>query len=247
MLTHYPAKVMNWLQRHVFWQDRFKMRDRSSELGQLELHGSGAANLARSLVPNAAELTVHTMVEETDRGLMVARMLPLLGEGYLLIGAQAALDQIQVQFVESGAVEVGDTALYESLRVEAGLAGPDHELTEDYIPLEAGLWDSVSFHKGCYIGQEIIARMESRNKLAKTLVKLELQGNAAEGAPILVNGEPVGVITSLAAPFPPREGVAQVALGFIKPEYLSSQSLLAVGENIHAKIVPAALIATRQG
>lgn len=247
MLTHYPHTVMNWLQRHVFWQDRFKMRDLSGELGQLELHGYGASKIAESILPKSAELGIHRILEAAERGLIVARIPPLLEAGYLLIAPQTVLREIQTQLVESGAVKVGDAALYESLRVEAGLPGPDHELTEDYIPLEAGLWDAVSFNKGCYIGQEIIARMESRNKLAKTLTKLEIQGEVSIGAAITANGETIGVITSIAAPFPPRKGVDQVALGFIKPEFSTSEYTFSIGESAQAKIAPAALIATRQG
>ena len=56
--------------------------------------------------------------------------------------------------------------------MEAGLPEFGHELGDEYIPLEANLWNDVSFKKGCYTGQEIIARMESRQKLAKRLVGL---------------------------------------------------------------------------
>ena len=70
-------------------------------------------------------------------------------------------------------------------------------MTLDYIPLEAGLWDDVSFHKGCYTGQEIIARMESRGKLAKRLTRLRPASPVAAGAEIVANGRPGGTILSL--------------------------------------------------
>ena len=58
---------------------------------------------------------------------------------------------------------------YNVLRIRAGRPGVGHELSTDYIPLELGLWDEVSFTKGCYTGQEIIARMESRGGWRKRL------------------------------------------------------------------------------
>ena len=65
-----------------------------------------------------------------------------------------------------------------------------------YIPLEVGLWDEISFSKGCYTGQEIIARMESRGRLAKTLVKVALTSMTPAPAPIYAQGKPAGTITS---------------------------------------------------
>jgi len=55
------------------------------------------------------------------------------------------------------------------LRIEQGYGAFGRELSQEYIPLETGLLDAVSFTKGCYVGQEIIARMESRGRLAKVL------------------------------------------------------------------------------
>ena len=119
-----------------------------------------------------------------------------------------------------------------------------HELTEDYIPLEAGLWDSVSFSKGCYIGQEIIARMESRNKLAKTLVVLHFD---QPGAPLELglsvtnaSHESVGTLTSIA---PTTEG-SITALAFVKPDYAEPDTQLHAAGN-PARVVSAPLIRAR--
>jgi aminomethyltransferase len=73
------------------------------------------------------------------------------------------------------------------------------ELSTDYIPLEIGLWDEVSFSKGCYTGQEIIARMESRHKLAKTIVQLTLDQPVETPAALTLDGREVGALTSCAA------------------------------------------------
>jgi aminomethyltransferase len=96
-------------------------------------------------------------------------------------------------------------------------------LTGDYIPLEAGLWDDVSFNKGCYIGQEIIARMESRGKLAKKLMKLRPSAPVAAGATLRANGKTAGTITSAAVgPDGP------VALGYVKTAVLQEGGVLVV-------------------
>src|SRR6185295_4976010 len=85
---------------------------------------------------------------------------------------------------------------YNRLRIRAGRPGVGHELTQDYIPLELGLWDEVSFTKGCYTGQEIIARMESRGRLAKTIITVNLSAAVDAPAKLVADGHEVGMLTS---------------------------------------------------
>lgn len=244
MLTHYPATVINWLRRHIFWNDRVKLREVSAELRQWELHGPAAEALAEGVIGGAAALPLHGFVEDAARGLFVARTFPLNGAGFVLIAPPDALDTVRQALIGAGAV-LGTPEHYEALRIAAGVPGPNTELTEDYIPLEAGLWDSVSFSKGCYIGQEIIARMESRNKLAKTLVGLKLADSVGRGAALQVEGETVGVLTSTA----PAESGGAIGLGFIKPDRAVIGARLTAlpdgGDPVSAEIVPAPLIANR--
>ena len=92
------------------------------------------------------------------------------------------------------------------------------EITQDYNPLEANLGKYVSFTKGCYIGQEVLARIDSYNKLQKKLVGFIMErdrgkGKVREGAQVYVNDEAVGKITSLVYSY----GFQRlIALGYIK-------------------------------
>lgn len=245
MIANYPDVVLRWLRRHVFWQDRFQIDDQSAALGQLELHGAGAAALAEQAISGAAGLAMHHFLEDTAHQLLIARTFPLLDQGFLIVAPPAELEQLRAAWLADRRVQAADATIYERLRVAAGLPAAHHELTEDYIPLEAGLWDSVSFTKGCYIGQEIIARMESRNRLAKTLVKLQLSALVPLGTPIQAADETVGVLTSLAEPLVPQTGVAAFGLGFVKPAFAAHGTRLQVGE-ASAQVVPAALITSRE-
>ena len=76
---------------------------------------------------------------------------------------------------------------------------PAAELTDDDNPLEAGLWHSVSFEKGCYIGQETIARLNTYQGVKKRLWGLVLEKAVEPGAAILYEGKKIGKLTSVMA------------------------------------------------
>jgi aminomethyltransferase len=155
---------------------------------------------------------------------MIFRADPIAGDGYYLLIEPKNAAQLLTLLSIGGFTPIDEEA-YDYLRIEAGRPRFGRELTLDYIPLEAGLWDDVSFSKGCYTGQEIIARMESRGKLAKRLARLRPASPVAAGAEIVANGRPVGTITSAAdGPGGP------VALGYVKTGVLDEGADLTVGE-----------------
>ena len=84
---------------------------------------------------------------------------------------------------------------FEALRVEHIIPEPELVENETYI-LEAGFerLNGVDFRKGCYVGQEITARMKHKTELKKGLRRVAVQGDAAFGAPITADGKPVGTL-----------------------------------------------------
>lgn len=187
------AAVRRWLSGYIFFRDDVKLPDASAELGQLGLYGPRAGAVAGALLPGAEALAEDQLLERD--GLIVARGRPLAGDGYTVIAPAGDLAGLWAQAVAAGAAPAGEDA-YQLLRLAAGRPYAGHELTEDYIPLEADLWHAVSFSKGCYIGQEIIARMESRGKLARRLMGLRLEAPVAVGAPVTAGGAVVGAVTT---------------------------------------------------
>ena len=202
--------VRRWLAGYIFYNDKVKFEDASAELCQIGLFGVGASSVAEKLQPGAATLAENRFLDDGE--LLVWRGRPLAGNGYTLIAPIARQDALWEQVLAAGARPAGEEA-YELLRLEAGQPA-NLELTEDYIPLEANLWPAVNFNKGCYIGQEIIARMESRGKLARRLVGLRLAAPAAAGTVVRAapDGPAIGTITS-AGELP---GLGPVALAYLK-------------------------------
>jgi aminomethyltransferase len=185
--------VRRWLSGYIFFRDEVRLPDASGELGQINLYGPKAGAVADALLSGAGSLTEDHFLERED--LIVLRGRPLAGDGFTLIAPSAQIEALWARALAAGAVAAGEQA-YQWLRLAAGRPEAGHELTEDYIPLEADLWPAVDFQKGCYIGQEIIARMESRGKLARRLAGLRLDAPVAEGAEVRVAEATAGSVTS---------------------------------------------------
>jgi folate-binding protein YgfZ len=109
----------------------------------------------------------------------------------------------------------------EILRIEAGQPRYGVDMDETNIVTEAGLDESVSYTKGCYVGQEIIARIHWRGHVAKKLAGLLFmdEGEVERGAKITAaDGKEIGRVTS--ATFSPRLA-RTVALAYVKYDYLA--------------------------
>ena len=177
--------------------------------------------------PHAAELLGGPELEEhetraTDVGgttaIAVGVRLPVAG--YDLIGPADELLEIRKDLIGAGAVPAGFHA-YETVRIEAGTPRFGLDITPDNFPAEAGILErAVSFSKGCYPGQETVARMHYRGHPNRALHRFIVEGEPPQpGTPILQNDKQVGRITSV-APLPVAGQT--LALGYLhrnaKPE-----------------------------
>jgi tRNA-modifying protein YgfZ len=108
---------------------------------------------------------------------------------------------------------------YEVARIEAGVPGMGTELTERTIPAEAGIVDrTASFTKGCYTGQELVARIDSRGgNVPRHLRGLILDGVAPAEAEVEVDGKAVGTLTSVATRGPGAVALAYIGRGVDVP------------------------------
>ncbi len=202
--------VRRWLAGYIFYNDRVKFEDASNALHQFEIHGPQASVIAGTLLPGAPSLAENHFIENEDVLVWRSRPLARRGQAYTVIAPPEQLNAVWETAMVAGATTAGEAA-YQLLRIAAGVPG-EAELTEDYIPLEANLWPAVSFTKGCYTGQEIIARMESRGKLARRLCGIKLNAPVSIGAEVRVNETLAGRVTS--ATLLPDLG--PVALAYLK-------------------------------
>jgi aminomethyltransferase len=225
-----PA-IAGHLRKNIFFNDKVKLEDATATLGQLALYGPRAAALLGALGLPGAELPAHGIVMTgwRDQPLYLART-PALDGGLWLIALPAALAELGAALRDAGAHPL-DEATHEVLRVEAGQGAYGRELSLEYIPLETGLWHAVSFTKGCYVGQEIIARMESRGRLAKSLRGLRFAEppplSPEAHAPVArldAGGKEAGDLTSIVES--PRYGL--IGLAYVRTAHAEPGTRLAV-------------------
>jgi aminomethyltransferase len=169
---------------------------------------------AQAVFGDKVLLPADNKIASAEPSLHVARSTRLPFEGWLMWSEQK--DEL-TQFVnESGALLLDDET-YNILRIEAGVPVAGLELTEDVNPWEAGLNELISLHKGCYNGQEIVARLNTYQKVKQKLLGLKLQTPLPMGtrADFKVEGRSAGFLTSSA--HSPRFG--PIGLGFVRTDW----------------------------
>lgn len=232
-----PLRAM--LQRNIFFNDDAALVPLNDETAAFALHGPHADAIAEALHPGARALPVlHRLSAQiADTPIVLTRRKPYVGGHWALIVPADGAESVWLAVLRIGeahGLRASGGLTYNTLRIRAGIPGTGRELSGDYIPLEVGLWDEVSFTKGCYTGQEIIARMESRNRLAKTLVRLTLSAYADSPAPLYAAGRPAGTLSSSVTD---PDGVVW-AMGVVK----TAQAV--VGTRLHVGAADAAVTAT---
>ena len=146
--------------------------------------------------------TVRTQLLRT-RFAAKTEIEPEEHESWLVLGGEEVLDD------RPAGDEVGEEEL-ERWRIEAGIPRWGREIDDQILPAEAGLDEThISFSKGCYPGQEPIARQRYRGKVNRKLRVLDVEGDATPGTELVLDGKKVGRITS---------AVPGVALGYVRTE-----------------------------
>lgn len=193
--------LTQYLQRNVFFGDDARVTNIATTTCEFDLHGPKADDIVNLMMSGTASLPTYHSRETilADTPVFIARRKPVSGTRWTVIAPSEAGVRVWSHIIEHGAAYgllPAGSLTFNTLRIRAGMPGVGRELSQDYIPLEVGLWDEISFKKGCYTGQEIIARMESRGRLANTIVALRLSAMVESPADVFHEGRTVGRLTS---------------------------------------------------
>lgn len=210
--------LLTWFDRFIFPMDRVEIANVTAGSAVLSVVGPEAAALLEragaqvaGLEPYGHQLaTIGGVPVRAIAGSGLARpgfMLWIDGENDDAIAGAATVWQTLQTL---GATPMG-SALWDRLQVEDGRPVPGRELTEEFNALEAGLWDAVSFDKGCYIGQETIARLDAYDGVKQCLYGFRFDGPVTAGTPLWLGEDRAGKLTSV---LPTEDGA--IALGYLR-------------------------------
>src|ERR1700761_761289 len=200
--------------------------DATEERALLSLIGPRAAEIAGTA--SLAEFANHRPRVAGTEVLAVGTR-----DGIDLFCAAADRDRLLVALTDAGAVEVSPEAV-EIVRVEAGVPRFGAEMDAATMPAEAAIVeDAISFTKGCYIGQETVARLHYKGKPNRHLRGLRLSGAAAPGAPLKLGEKEVGTLGGAVV----SPALGPIGLAIVRRE-AEPGTELAVGEDgVTAEVV----------
>jgi folate-binding protein YgfZ len=219
-------ELFNMIRRYRIGYD-VELHKRTVERGLLSLIGPEARAVAGAEdLPVQEHANVSGEVEGTNVRFVAT------DAGVDLICDAADTDALAAGLRTRGAVDV-DEAAAEVLRVEAGRPRYGVDLDETVIPQEAGLNErAVSFTKGCYVGQETVARLHYRGKPNRHLRGLRLSGPAAHGDELRLGERVVGTIgTAVVSP-----SLGPLALALVRRE-AEPGTTVAVGDGGETAVV----------
>jgi folate-binding protein YgfZ len=170
--------------------NRFRIRvkvdvdDVSGDFGAIAIRGSDSATLVSRVTPSSSHVLSAVWRDE---------------EAFDVVGPRTDIADVRDQLVAAGAV-AASAADYEAARIAAGVPRFGADIDERTIPQEAFLDErAVSFTKGCFVGQELVCRIDTRGHVNRHLRRVRVDtGTPPVGAEIVVGDRVVGQLTSVA-------------------------------------------------
>lgn len=214
--------LLQKLDQFLFSED-VRLESLADAIRGVWIHGPKAADVLASVLVDAPALATwrdyqHARLSFNAEPIVVARIDQLGVPGFVVYLAPAHADALDAALRRRGAVAVSREAL-DAARIEAGYPVFGVDLTEDTIPLEAGIETrAISFSKGCYVGQEVVIRVLHRGggRVARRLVPLRIDGDVpSPGAKLTVGDRAVGFVTSGAA----SPALGTIALGYVHRDF----------------------------
>jgi folate-binding protein YgfZ len=219
------SSIRDHLDRFVFAED-VQVEDATAARAEIGLYGPGALDVlvkAGSDGGAPSSLFQMTRIRITGVDALVVKSDEAGVEGYDVIVDRTGEEAITAALIAAGAVRVSE-ADAEAVRIESGRPRFGRDMDTDTIPLEAGLEErAISRTKGCYVGQEVIVRVQDRGhgRVAKRLVGLTLDADAkvpSAGARIASGDREIGRVTS--ATWSPALG-RPIALGYVHRDFVA--------------------------
>jgi len=213
------ARLRKHLDKYLI-REKVAIADRTSEWGELLVAGAGAAELigrVLEIAPPTYSLA-NSACPTLGETAFVVCSVQATAPNYTIFCAREAAAELQAKLAEEGAMAC-DIEAWQAARIEArlplyGVDISDKNLAQEIDRIER----TISFRKGCYLGQETVARLDALGHVNKTLVLLSFAARApvptglvAPGTDLTIDGQSVGHVTSSAE----KRGTT-IALGYVR-------------------------------
>ena len=201
------AKIIQHFDRFVI-SDRVEFFDRTAETGELLVAGKEAKRLLSEVGQGLLPTNPWQHALESIQGMaVVVQKVDYAGEdSYFLTTRAEDLCAVQQALATAGAVSC-DAAIVDAARIEAGFPLFGIDITDDNLPQEIGRnKQAISFTKGCYLGQETVARIDAMGHVNRLLTRVKFASDdiPASGTELFAADKSVGMVTS--ACWSPRFG-----------------------------------------
>ncbi len=239
------ARTIEVLEKHII-MDQVSLKNISKERNHFSLQGPAALELVQELFGDSGPAQQYAVQEVTwqDTTLLLIRKDELAECGFEMILPQPIASSLQGSLRERGSSlglrEIGREAR-NILRLEAGIPWYGIDMNENRYPMEARLEEAISLTKGCYVGQEVVAKATHTGGVSNLLMGLRLKGDRIpppDSAVLNGQGKQIGTVTS--AVFSPRWNCpiafAYLQRAFARPGELC-QVEVAEGESVSAEVV----------
>ncbi len=241
-----PSSMRDWIDRFTIIEDA-ELIDASDFLTRWYVVGPNATDALGEAFSELdfADCSVGELrgMDVAEGGVVLFLRTDAAGQKtWLVIGGALAVPEINSRF-ENAAMELGSSNLFDHIRISNKVPIAGFDLTENVNPLEAGLLDLIDFEKGCYIGQEVIARLDTYDKVQRSLVgfsQTDLTNGVQSveiGDGILSNdgGRRVGWVTSVAQK--PRANEL-IGLAYLRKTHAQPGSVMITSEGANLQISP---------
>ena len=188
--------VVDWLDTYTFGEE-IVVEDRTATTFQITLAGPEARRVLESTGAAVGHLELdrlcRTVVDGAD--VVVWRTRSGGADGYEIVGELPERDAVHNSLTVATPVSAGE---WEAYRIQNGMPAVGAEFGTFTNPLESRLLGAVSDDKGCYTGQEVIARLQTYRKVQRKLMAVSLSGSAEAGSKLTASGGSAGELTSVA-------------------------------------------------
>lgn len=213
--------IINWLKKYIIMEDiRFEIL--TNQIDMMTVHGAESMDCISQLM-GTTELNIpmHSIISaKHSESRLAIRCMPIHEMQFLIIDKK---DSGLHQIFENSEIPCFDDQRYEMERILSGMGAFQKEINDAFNPLEAGLLHLIDFKKGCYIGQEVIARLDSYNKVQKRLMGFASNDHIPEGSVLIQETKEIGLVTSMY-----HSDSGTIGLAYIRSEYAYPEATVEV-------------------